>query len=316
MNKGKAASIPTAELNQPLAAGGTARRLLPYLALISGILALSLSALFVHWAEAPGTITALYRMVFASLGMLPFLLRRPAGQRLPAKKYLLLPALGGLFVALDHGFWSTSIGMTQVGTATLINNIAPLWVALFSVLFLHERLSGRFWIGLALTLAGVTVVFGSDLLLQPHFGSGDVLALFSSVFYGGYYLITQRAREHADTLSYTWMVTTGGAFFLLIANLAMGKPLSGYSTTTWLVFLGAGLISQIIGYFSVVYALGHLPAFVVAPTMISQPVLTALMAIPLAGQVLLPGQWLGGVAVLTGVYLINRARDQQPPVPE
>ena len=90
----------------------------------------------------------------------------------------------------------------------------------------------------------------------------------------------------------------------------MGKPLTGYSPQTYLAFLGAGLISQTIGYFSVAYALGHLPAAVVSPTMIAQPVLTALLAIPLVGEALLPAQVMGGVMVLAGIYLVNRAQPQ------
>ena len=73
-----------------------------------------------------------------------------------------------------------------------------------------------------------------------------------------------------------------------------------------MTFLGAALISQIIGYFSVGYALGHLPASVVSPTMIAQPMLTALLAIPLAGELLTVEVVLGGIFVLTGIYLVNR----------
>ena len=62
-----------------------------------------------------------------------------------------------------------------------------------------------------------------------------------------------------------------------------------------------------IGYFSVGYALGHLPASIVSPTMITQPVITALIAIPLAGEFLLTGQWIGGLVTLFGIFLINRS---------
>ena len=46
-----------------------------------------------------------------------------------------------------------------------------------------------------------------------------------------------------------------------------------------LAFLGAGLFSQVVGYFAVGYALGHLPASIVAPSMIAQPVITSPLAI-------------------------------------
>jgi len=32
----------------------------------------------------------------------------------------------------------------------------------------------------------------------------------------------------------------------------------------------------------------------------------ALLAIPLMGEPLIPAQWIGGLVVLTGIYLVNR----------
>jgi drug/metabolite transporter (DMT)-like permease len=49
--------------------------------------------------------------------------------------------------------------------------------------------------------------------------------------------------------------------------------------------------------------------------MIGQPVMTALLGIPLLGEHLTTVQWLGGAAVVTGVYLINRAHSRQLPEP-
>ncbi|MCF6278053.1 MAG: DMT family transporter, partial [Anaerolineales bacterium] len=65
--------------------------------------------------------------------------------------------------------------------------------------------------------------------------------------------------------------------------------------------------SQMFGYVAVSYALGHLPASVVAPTMIGQPIMTTLFAIPLLGEIPRPLQILGGVTALLGIYLVNRA---------
>ena len=90
----------------------------------------------------------------------------------------------------------------------------------------------------------------------------------------------------------------------------MGLPLAGYPPLTWLVFLAAGLLSQIGGYFAIAYALGHLPASVVSPTMILQPVLTALLAYVFAGEALAPLQWIGGLAALGGIYLVNISRGE------
>jgi drug/metabolite transporter (DMT)-like permease len=281
---------------------------LAYAALALCVLVLSLSGLFVRWAGTPGPVTSFYRMGIASVVMTAIVVQRREKVRPARWGLMLLPLAGGLFTALDHSTWSTSISYTNIANATLLNNIAPLWVALVAVLFWRERLRGMFWAGLALALSGAAIVFGMDLIHDPHLGRGDLLAIISSLFYAGYFLVTQRGRLHFDVIPYVWLTTFVAALFLLGVNLVAGHQLLGLPPQTYLMFLAVALISQITGYFSLSYALGHLPASVVAPTMIAQPVLTALLAIPLAGELLSASQWIGGGAVLLGIYIVNRVR--------
>ena len=85
-------------------------------------------------------------------------------------------------------------------------------------------------------------------------------------------------------LSHVWICSLSSTLVLLILSLATGSALTGYSPRTYLVFLAAALLPQLAGYLAMGYALGHLPASIVSPTMLGQPVLTALLAIPLLGE--------------------------------
>lgn len=286
------------------------KAVLPYLALAYGVLSLSFSGLFVRWSEAPGPVTSFYRMTTAALLLLPVIFMHLRRQGMPRLRWLIFPMLGGLFTGLDHGTWSTAVQSTRIANAMLLNNIAPLWVALFATLVWRERLSRRFWLALLITLAGMALVVGMDLFLAPALNWGNLLAILSSVFYGAYFLVTQRGRTRLDPLVYVWFVDLFAAFSLLGINLSLGYPLSGFDTTTWLVFVAAALVAQVGGYFAIAYALGHLPASVVSPSMIGQPVISALLAIPFTGENLAPAQWLGGLAVVLGIYLVNTSRSK------
>jgi drug/metabolite transporter (DMT)-like permease len=287
------------------------RKALPYLALGAGILALGFSALFVRWAAAPGPVMGFYRLSLALLIITPAFIRRRRAKRLPGREVLWIPALAGLFTALDHAIWNTAIHFTSAANATLLNNTAPLWVALIALLLFRERLRGLFWAGLALTLTGAAAVLGSDFLRQMTLGWGDMLAICSGIFYAGYFLATQRGRQYLDTLSYIWIVGFFSSLALLVICLVLRLPLTGYPTQTYLAFIGAAIIPQLGGYLSVGYAQGHLPASVVSPTMIGQPVMTALLAIPLLGEVLHGYQVFGGLVVLAGIYMVHRSRNLQ-----
>lgn len=292
-------------------APGAMNARLPYIVLGSGILSLSFSAMFVRWAGAPGPITGFYRLALASLILLPLAAlrarRQPAGFR---RSNIIFPILGGIFSAFDLGIWSASLSYTTAANATIIGNTAPLWVALASMLFFGRRFSRDFWVGLALALVGASLVVGSDFLRHPRLGIGDLMALTASFFYAGFYLVTERGRARIDALPYTWLVAASASLGLFIINLALGNPFLGYSPQTWLVFLSAALVSQVIGYFSITYSLGHLPASVVSPTMIGQPIMTTLLAIPLLNEVPEPAQAAGGLIALAGIFLVNRAHSR------
>ena len=280
---------------------------LPYLALGVGIISMGMSAIFVRWADAPGPVTAFYRLFLSTLILTPFFLKRCLKKCKVNKKILLVPILGGLFTAVDLALWNTSLFYTTAGNATLLVNTNPLWVALGAWLIFREKLSKAFWIGLSIALLGAALVVGGDFLIHPRLGIGDLIAISAGVFYAAYFLSTQRGREDFHPITYIWLIGLFGSIGLAFINLAIGNPLVGYTSQTWGIFWTTAIVSQVIGYVAVSYALGHLPASVVAPTMIGQPIMTTLFAIPFLGEIPLPSQMIGGITALIGIFLVNRA---------
>jgi drug/metabolite transporter (DMT)-like permease len=286
------------------------KSILAYLALGVGVLALSFSAMFVRWANAPGPVTAFYRMLFSVCMLFPFFITRTKDNPSITTPAVWFPLLAGAFTAFDLALWTSSLSYTTAANATLLGNTAPLWVALGAWLILKQKLSPAFWRGLAVTLAGAGLIMGTDFILHPRFGVGDVMAIFTGFFYGGYFLFTEKSRSHFDSITHIWLVGVGASAALLIINVVFQYPLTGFDRNTWLIFITTAFVSQLIGYMALAYALGHLPASIVAPTMVLQPVVTALLAIPLLGEI--PGIWqgIGGVIALIGIYIVNRSHQQ------
>jgi drug/metabolite transporter (DMT)-like permease len=292
------------------------KSLTAYLALGLGILSLSFSAMFVRWANAPGPVTAFYRLFFSIFLLLPIFL--PRIKTLPSLRsgLFLFPLMAGIFTACDLGLWTTSLSFTTASNATLLGNTSPLWVALGTWLILKNKLSTAFWRGLAIALLGAALIMGTDFFLHPRFGIGDAMATFTGFFYAGYFLFTEKSRSTFDAISHIWLVGVGASASLFIINLVLHHPLSGFDTSTWLIFLASAIVSQLIGYMSLAYALGHLPASVVSPTMILQPVLTTVLAIPLLGEIPTIWQGIGGAIALVGIYMVNQAHIRgQPELP-
>lgn len=283
---------------------------LAYLALGAGVLALSFSAMFVRWANAPGPITAFYRLFFSIFLLLPFLVPRIRNSSEVRSRSILFPILAGVFTACDLALWTSSLSYTTAANATLLGNTAPLWVALGTWLILKQKLTRAFWRGLTITLIGAALIMGTDFILHPRFGVGDVMATLTGFFYGGYYLITEKSRAHFDSVTHIWFVGIGASLALFIINSILQNPFTGYDRSTWLVFLSSAVVSQLIGYMALAYALGHLPASIVAPTMVLQPVVTAILAIPFLGEIPTIWQGIGGAIALVGIYVVNRSHQQ------
>ena len=282
--------------------------LLAYLGLGVGVLSVAFSAIFVRQAGAPGTVTSFYRMAIpVVLLSWPFYYRTSAQGGLP-RRGVRIAMLGGLFFAADLALWASGVVLSGATNPTLLSNTAPVWVGLGALVFFRESLGSKFWLGLALSTSGALLILGLDTLEAASLGLGTWLGLMSAIFYGGYFLITQRGRQSLDALAYFWLAALSATLALLVISVALRQPLVGYAPVTYGYFLALGLVVQVLGWLAINYAQGYLPASIVAPTMLAQPVTTAVLAALLLGERLSPGQVLGGAAVLAGVFLVHRGR--------
>jgi drug/metabolite transporter (DMT)-like permease len=298
------AAAPTSSV---LSAAHPARPLRAYLALVVGVMCISFTAIFTKWAGMPGPVAATWRMTVATLALaVPFALNRRRCGRLQIRDAA-LGAVGGLWLGVNLAMLNSALLLTAAASATLLDNMAPVWVGLGAMVFFHERLRGRYWAGLGVALAGAAVVTGFNPAALAAVNRGDLLAFAGSTCYAGYLLVTQRGRRDLDALSYLWLVVVSASVVLLGISLAMGLPLIGYPTHAYLAMIGAGLLSQSAGWFLINYALGYLPASSAVVVLLAQPIIVSFISIPLLHEQLALPQVLGGVFLLTGIYLCVRS---------
>ena len=207
-----------------LAARATTRsRLLPYFALIGGVLCISFTAIFTKWAAMPGPVAAAWRMTVAILVLaVPFAreARRWTDHERAGVKWGML---GGLWFALNLGMLNSALLLTSAANATLLDNTAPIWVGLGALVLFKEKLGPRYWIGLTLALLGAAVVTGFNLSAGFSLQAGDALAFFGAIFYAGYLLTTQRARRNLGALSYVWIMGATAAASLFARQPGHGS---------------------------------------------------------------------------------------------
>ncbi len=308
---GQTVVVDTAEL--PVTGGRFENPTLrAYLALALGAICIAFSAIFTKWAHVPGPVSAFYRVLIATIVLsVPYALYSVRARREPDRKRMTTRviwgvALAGLFFALDLGVWNTSLSFTSAANSTLLGNTSTLWVSLGALLIFHESLKRRFWLGMVMAFAGAIIIVGRDAFEHPNLGWGDLLSVGSSLFYAGYILSTQRVRQHVGTLPFMWLSSFVATLFLFGYVVAAGSNLTDFTTDTWLALLALGIISHALGWMAINYSLGHLPAPIASVSLLSQPVLTAIVAVPLLGEALSLYQIGGGLLVLLGIFVVNK----------
>ncbi len=286
-------------------------RIFPVIILILAVFVLGLSAIFTRLANAPGVVLSFYRMgIAAVLLTIPFFRKTLSRtERLP-RKGIILAVLSGIVFSIDLWLWSTGVLISGATNPTLMANSAPLWVGLGSVLFFGEKRENIFWIGLGLALIGTFLILGQDSFLPSGMGLGSLLGFLASFFYGGYFLLAQKGREYLDPRSFFWITVTSATICLLLGVIISGEPLIGYSKFTYLNFLAIGVIVQVLGWYAINYIQGYLPAAIVSPTLLGQPIITAVIAHFFLEERLSVFQIISGIIALAGILLVHRSRPQ------
>ena len=278
------------------------------LALFAGATAIATAPLFVKVSETGPVATAFWRVALA----LPFLWTWSlAVQRgghyasFTAERRLIIAA--GLFFAGDLAVWHWSIVLTSVANSTLLANLAPIFVTLAVWVLLRRSPTAAFLAGLAIALTGVALLIGADFRLGARELAGDALGVITAMFYAAYQLTVTRLRASVATASlmaWSGLVT---AVALLPVALLSGEQILPATMTGWVKLIGLALIAQAAGQSLIAYAMAHLPATVSSVGLLLQPVLAALFAWALLGEALGWLQFAGGVAVLVGIRIAQRA---------
>src|SRR6478672_12338356 len=171
-------------------------------ALLAGATFIALSPIFVRESLAAGvgpTAAAFWRVALAvpALWMVYALRRRPRVRCYSAGWPLLLAA--ALAFAGDLAFWHKSIQLTSVANATLLANLASIFVTLAAWLFLRQRPTSVFLAGLAAALVGVAMLVQTSLAFSSTGLLGDALGVVTAMFYAGYILAVKGLRDRGET---------------------------------------------------------------------------------------------------------------------
>ncbi|WP_019173328.1 DMT family transporter [Pseudaminobacter salicylatoxidans] len=279
-------------------------------ALVAGAIMIGCSPIFVRLSEVGLLTTAFWRV---ALAMVPLLIwsgatsgREEARERPITMRDRLELAVPGFMLAGDLVAWHISLHMTSVANATLLANMAPIFVTLGGWLLFRTRISTVFLVGLALSLAGVMILKGGFGALGGGDTRGDGLAIIAAMFYAGYMLSLSRLRSRFSTLTtMLWTTASAGVFIL---PLALFFEIGFFPQTlfAWAILLGLAWMTHASGQGLIIYALAWLPPAFSSLTLLIQPVIAAILAWVVLGEQIGAMQAVGGIIVLIGILVARR----------
>ncbi|NBH32507.1 DMT family transporter [Clostridiaceae bacterium] len=281
----------------------------PMIMILAGIIGISLSAIFVKYSQAPSAVTATYRLLWTILLLSPVAwgvkVRRRELLKTP-KKTVILCGISGIFLAFHFFTWFESLKHTTVASSTTIVCTEVIWVALGYCLFLKGKLTVKAVAAIIITLMGSLLVAYSDSGAGQGHLYGDILAFLAAIFVAAYTLIGRVARTTLSTTAYTYIVYLFSAATLVVLTMFQGYSFRGYGVNAVVVGFLLAVFSTILGHSIFSWCLKFFsPAFVSA-SKLCEPVVAAVFAAVLFGEIPNGFQVVGGAVIIGGVVFYSR----------
>ena len=285
----------------------------PWIMIIVGVLGISASSIFVKYSDAPSSVTACFRLLWTVVLMTPIVLfkKTPRKEVVTMKRRdVILCAVSGIFLAIHFALWFESLKHTSVASSTAIVCTEVIWVSLGFCMFMKGKLSWRAVAVIIVALVGSVIIAFSDSASGGQL-YGDILSLIAAAAVAVYTLLGRKARSTMSTTAYTYVVYISCAVTLLVVTLIQGYDLFGFGISAIIVGLLLSVCSTILGHSIFSWCLKYFSPSFVSASKLCEPVVAAILAIFLFGEI--PGvpQIVGGVLIIGGVYLYSRIEKNQ-----
>jgi drug/metabolite transporter (DMT)-like permease len=310
-------------------------KIIPLIALIVGISAISTTALFIKVSVQEMSVNStmfnrlwIASIIFTSLNVynrfrptnsnqesILETIQKPSYQ---AIDFLLLTIVSLIYIS-GRFLWTIALNETTVANAMILNSTTPLFTALGGWLFLRQSFGVKFIIGLVVAIVGsMTLELGE--LQKVNFNLiGDGSALLSSVFFAANLLILEKIRDKFSSSQILLSRCLVGTASVLPIVFLFEEHILPTTTLGWIAVICMAAIGEMIGHGLLVYSVKFFASSFVAITMLLEPIIAIILAWIIFSEGLGTLTWLALALVLLGVYLakddVKRSSDEVPSTP-
>ncbi|MBE3595116.1 MAG: DMT family transporter [Candidatus Carbobacillus altaicus] len=271
---------------------------------------ISTSAIWVRLSVSSPAVTAMYRLFFAVVFMLPYVHRKRAEllrsfRSLGRRDWFLL-VLSGICLAVHFELWFLSLEFTSIASSVVLVTLQPLFTFVGVMLVFKERLRPLMWVGGTVAIIGAMMISWGDFALSARAFIGDMMALLAAFFISVYFMIGQGVRARLSVTGYTLVLYSVATIVLFFIVVLEGEKPFAATPVDWLYFIALATFPTLLGHTLLNWAIVWVKASSISVAILGEAVWAALLAFLVFGETLSLSQWTGGGLILLGIALSVR----------
>jgi len=225
-------------------------------------------------------------------------------------------ALLGLLYGSAQILQTAGLAHTAASVSGFVTGLYVVVTPLLTALILRRRIPRLTW------LAAVLATVGLGMLALHAFtlGYGELLTLVSAVIYAGHIVALGRFSTPETTLSLSLVQLI---VITLVSAIAALWPTAGTgggiqlpnNAGDWLIVLHLALVASALTMVLQTWAQAHIEPSRAAVIMAMEPVWAAAFAVALGGETITLRMIIGGLAIVSAMYLIERPQGRRTQAP-
>ena len=215
--------------------------------------------------------------------------------------------LGVLGVAITNYTYYYTVKEASVATAILVQYTAPMWIVLYSVLFLKEdRLDRVTIVSLVIALVGCYFAVTSGSMQSINLKGWAIITGPLSAFTFAYQVIgTKQLIKRYSIWTLLLYMFGFSAIFWLCVNPPWNVIAKHYNCSDWGILWVFAIVSILIPQMAFASGLKYLDASTAGIISVMEPVIAIVAAFLILGESLSVIQMFGGLMVLLAVGLLQ-----------
>ena len=215
--------------------------------------------------------------------------------------------LGVLGVAITNYTYYYTVKEASVATAILVQYTAPMWIVLYSVLFLKEdRLDRVTIVSLVIALVGCYFAVTSGSMQSINLKGWAIITGPMSAFTFAYQVIgTKQLIKRYSIWTLLLYMFGFSAIFWLCVNPPWNVIAKHYNCSDWGILWMFAIVSILIPQIAFASGLKYLDASTAGIISVMEPVIAIVAAFLILGESLSVIQMFGGLMVLLAVGLLQ-----------